>query len=390
MIGGDKIGEGSYGCVYNPALNKDGSDSENKKYVSKIQKDNKYANNEKKIGDKVSKIDGYINHFAPVLMKEDLKITKIRRNFLNDCSALKEDDKKENKLIMMKMEYINGEEFIEYLIKNKENVAIVQNIISSYTHLLTSIKLLTDSKIIHFDIKGDNILFNKDKEIPIIIDFGLSIDMDELINQNITIEKMRKFFYVFGPDYYVWPIEVHFICYLINVNDNPSDKEITKICDEYVDNNVPLKINCSSGFIKSYKSSCEEVLLEINKLPLGDKINKILGYWYTWDNYALSIIYLQFIYYLNITGYIKNALIIKFSELLLTNINPNPKKRLNVLVTKQKFTEFLYNLNIDSVLNLQEVKEMFLYNKKNIKKALKEQKKLLKLRSKSIRFENEN
>ena len=74
----------------------------------------------------------------------------------------------------------------------------------------------------------------------------------------------------------------------------------------------------------------------------------------------------------------------------MTNINPNPKKRLNVLVTKQKFTEFLYNLNIDSVLNLQEVKEMFLYNKKNIKKALKEQKKLLKLRSKSIRFENEN
>lgn len=127
-------------------------------------------------------------------MKEDLKITKIRRNFFNDCSALKEDDKKENKLIMMKMEYINGEEFIEYLIKNKENVAIVQNIISSYTHLLTSIKLLTDSKIIHFDIKGDNILFNKDKEIPIIIDFGLSIDMDELINQNITIEKMRRVF----------------------------------------------------------------------------------------------------------------------------------------------------------------------------------------------------
>ena len=51
MIGGDKIGEGSYGCIYHPALNKDGSESENKKFVSKIQKDNKYANNEKKIGE---------------------------------------------------------------------------------------------------------------------------------------------------------------------------------------------------------------------------------------------------------------------------------------------------------------------------------------------------
>ena len=61
MIGGDKIGEGSYGCIYHPALNKDGSESNNKKYVSKIQKDNKYADNEKKIGELVVKIDGYIN-----------------------------------------------------------------------------------------------------------------------------------------------------------------------------------------------------------------------------------------------------------------------------------------------------------------------------------------
>ena len=81
MIGGDKIGEGSYGCIYHPALNKDGSESENKKFVSKIQKDNKYANNEIKIGELVSKIDGYINHFAPILMKEKMKITKVKKNF---------------------------------------------------------------------------------------------------------------------------------------------------------------------------------------------------------------------------------------------------------------------------------------------------------------------
>ena len=75
MIGGDKIGEGAYGCVYHPALNKDGSDSEDTKYVSKIQKNNRYAENEKKIGDIVSKIDGYINHFAPILVKSNLKTT---------------------------------------------------------------------------------------------------------------------------------------------------------------------------------------------------------------------------------------------------------------------------------------------------------------------------
>jgi len=386
MIGGDKIGEGGYGCVYHPALNKDGSESENTKYVSKIQKDNKYAMNEKKIGELVSKIDGYINHFSPVLNKENLKTTKIKKNMFKECSILK-DDKKKNNLIIMKMEFINGEDFIDYLIKNKETVEKVKKLISSYTQLLTSIKLLSDIKIVHFDLKGDNILFNKDKEIPIMIDFGLSINMNELINQSISVEKLKRFFYVFGPDYYVWPIEVHYLCYILNVNDEPTTKEINKICEEYVDSNVAIQMNCSKKFIDSYKMMCKDVLNEMNNLSFGDKINKILSYWYTWDNYSLSIIYLQFIYYLNINGYLRNDLIIKFSEILLINIHPQPERRLNVVKTKQDFTEFLYNLNMDNVLNFQEVKEMFLFNKQNIKNALKHQKKLINKRSKTIRFE---
>ena len=80
-------------------------------------------------------------------------------------------------------------------------------------------------------MKGDNILFNKDKEIPIMIDFGLSINMNELINQSISMEKLKKYFYVYGADYYVWPIEVHYLCYILHVNENPSREDINKICD---------------------------------------------------------------------------------------------------------------------------------------------------------------
>ena len=385
MIGGDKIGEGSYGCVYHPAINKDGSDTENKKYVSKIQKNNKYADNERKIGELITKIDGYINHFAPVVHKEFLKTTKIKKNFFKDCSVLKDSKKKES-LILMKMEYINGDDFIEYLIKNKGSIDIVKNLISSYTHLLTSIKLLTDAKIIHYDLKGDNILFNKDKEIPIMIDFGLSITMDELINQNISIETLKKYFYVYGADYYVWPIEVHYLCFLLHVNETPSNEDINKICDEFVKENVAITLNFSKNFIASYKKKCIKVLESLNKLTFSEKINKVLSSWYTWDNYSLSIIYLLFVYYLNINGYLKNNLIINFSEILLTNIDPDSSDRLDVVKTKSKFTEFLYNLNMSNVMNLNEVKEMFVYNRDNIEKALKNQKKLLQKKSKSIRY----
>ena len=385
MIGGDKIGEGSYGCIYHPAINKDGSETDNKKYVSKIQKNNKYANNEKTMGELITKIDGYINHFAPIIKKELLKTTKIKKDFFKECSALK-DSGKNNSLIIMKMEYINGDDFIEYLIKNKGSIDIVKNLISSYTHLLTSIKLLTDAKIIHYDLKGDNILFNKDKEIPIMIDFGLSINMNELINQSISIEKLKKYFYVYGADYYVWPIEVHYLCYILHVNENPSSEDINKICDEFVKENVALTLNFSNSFIKSYKKKCVKILEGLNTHDFGSRVNKVLSYWYTWDNYALSIIYLLFVYYLNINGYLKNDLIIYFSEMLLTNINPDSSERLNVVETKSKFTEFLYNLNMSNVVNLNEVKEMFVYNRGNIEIALKEQKKLLQKKSKSIRY----
>ena len=385
MIGGDKIGEGSYGCIYHPAINKDGSETDNKKYVSKIQKNNKYANNEKTMGELITKIDGYINHFAPIVKKELLKTTKVKKDFFKECSALKDSDKNDS-LIIMKMEYINGDDFIEYLIKNKGSIDIVKNLISSYTHLLTSIKLLTDAKLIHYDLKGDNILFNKDKEIPIMIDFGLSINMNELINQSISIEKLKKYFYVYGVDYYVWPIEVHYLCYILHVNENPSREDINKICDEFVKENVALTLNFSNSFIQSYKKKCVKILEGLNTYDFSSRVNKVLSYWYTWDNYALSIIYLLFVYYLNINGYLKNDLIIYFSEMLLTNINPDSSERLNVVETKSKFTEFLYNLNMGNVVNLNEVKEMFVYNRGNIEIALKEQKKLLQKKSKSIRY----
>ena len=41
---------------------------------------------------------------------------------------------------------------------------------------------------------------------------------------------------------------------------------------------------------------------------------------------------------------------------------------------------------MSNVVNLNEVKEMFVYNRGNIEIALKEQKKLLQKKSKSIRY----
>ena len=65
---------------------------------------------------------------------------------------------------------------------------------------------MKENGIVHFDIKGDNILFNYDSEQPIIIDFGLSMDVTKL---EIKADILKKYFYIYAPDYYVWPLEVY-------------------------------------------------------------------------------------------------------------------------------------------------------------------------------------
>ena len=44
-----------------------------------------------------------------------------------------------------------------------------------------------------------------------------------LININsLKYKSIKEFFYVYAPEYYVWPLEVHYLCYLINENNELS------------------------------------------------------------------------------------------------------------------------------------------------------------------------
>ena len=95
--------------------------------------------------------------------------------------------------IVMKLLYINGEDFIDYMIKHKNSVQIVSNIINSYNHMLRTLSMLIGKKIIHYDLKGTNILFNDTMQVPLLIDFGLSIQVEK-----INVHNLKNFF-MFSP-----------------------------------------------------------------------------------------------------------------------------------------------------------------------------------------------
>jgi serine/threonine protein kinase len=382
MQGGKKIAEGGYGCVYYPALNKDGNENNDESIITKLMEYNDSAKNEIEIGKTITIINGYKNHFSPVIANSFLNKNIIQKDIFKNCSVI--DTKNIIKqFILLKMDYIKGDDFLNYVLKNNEKL-IVKNIINSYTHLLRSILLLEDYSIIHFDIKGDNILFNNIKQIPIIIDFGISIPFKEMKNRN-NINDYKKYFFGYFPEYHIWPLEIHYLCYLLHVHENPDKDNIISIIDDYIKQNPALNENMSPSFLKKYKNACSDYLMSINNnKDIYQKINAVINYWYTWDNYGLSIMYLKFLRYMNVEGYKDNNFIIFLSQILLKNIHPNPNKRLTTTQTWQSFNQFLYKLEVNNIITFEEITEEYIKNRDKINKEVFKNKTNIRLITKKV------
>jgi tRNA A-37 threonylcarbamoyl transferase component Bud32 len=390
MIGGKLLAEGGYGCVFMPGINCDGSIMETKKYTSKIQRFDSSAKNEIKIGKIVQELNGFGHHFAPVIKFCELNVAKIKDDDKNKCTIFKKN--KSKTFVVMKLLYIDGDDFLDYLINQKNSVQLVSNIIISFNHLCHSLGMLAMKDIVHYDIKGANIIFDKKKEIPILIDFGLSVNMNNIIVDNITIDKLKEMFYVYAPDYYVWSLEIHYMCYLVNKNKEPTIEELEEISRKYVEGNKALQRNFSPTFLKRYEVKCINQLTKYNNTPFDERVTLILGYWKTFDNYSVSIMYLKFINYININGFIDNEFILFFTKLLLKNIDPNPERRLTLTTTTQTFNKFLYQKQGNNIQTFEQLSESFIENRdilnneivKDKKKGLYQSKTMRAQRRKSI------
>lgn len=367
MKGGKLLSEGGFGCVFNPSLDCNGK-QESEKFVSKIQRYDKSAKNEIAIGKLLSSLAEYKSHFAPIISYCSIDVGEIKDKDKNKCMLFKK--KKTKNYVMMKLDYVDGMEFLQYMIKNANSVQIINNIINSFNHLLRSISLLVNQNIIHYDLKGSNILYSNKKKIPLIIDFGLSINMN-----NIDKLNLNEVFYTYAPQYYVWPLEVHYLCLLLNVNKEPNEEELKNLAKIYVENNKGINKNFSPTFLKKFEKNSLLQLKIYNQMRFDERVKHIMNYWKTWDNYALSITYLRFLRYLAIQGFYENSFIKFMGKLLLQNIHPNPQKRLSLIDTTHTFNGFLYKEQIDVQATFEELSDEFIKNKENINDKLRKQSK---------------
>ena len=346
-MGTKLISQGTFGCIFYPAIECDGSVSKNKKYASKLVKNNKTDLNEYLIGKIIKRIKLYEYYYAPVVNMCSINLAKIDRRERDMCKIIRDkkypgmgmgagtDTMSASSYAIMKIPFIENISIIDYFTHpDTDKKEILTYILYSYDYLLQNIETLNKNGIIHFDLKLSNILIEKSKKIPIIIDFGLSIPLDD-----IRPETYKKYFYAYSPSYYIWCIEIHIICYLVKVNPVLTKDALVELVNEYVKNNIGLKI-FSDAFVWRFRDTAVDYYTKhiIDTGATRDEIiKKLLKHIQTWDSYSLSLMFLCFIQFISLGGFIHNKLIIEFSKVLLLNFHPNPEKRLSFDETKKKY-----------------------------------------------------
>ena len=332
------LAEGGFGCVYYPGFKCSGKSDPEQKHITKLHVKNYTSYNEIYIGNKLQTITDYFLYFIPIIKNCDIKLASIDKKMIKDCNIINDN----KNLVLMKSQYINNLDFFTFILKKKHTkTEIFMNMVQSYQYLLTSIQKLHNKNIIHYDLKNDNIIFNNDTNLPLIIDFGLSLDMSKLNSKNIT-----EFFYIYAADYYIWTPEIHLISYLVQKRLDPKSvitkDELTRVANKSVNNNKALKI-FSENFINNFKQLTVQYFLTFENNTKKEILEQLITpYIYkTWDNYALSILYLRCFEYIFSNGFTNSTLLLDMSQILLENINPVPSKRNSINKTSEQINELL-------------------------------------------------
>ena len=335
------LSQGGYGCVYHPSISCFGNIRKSKKFVSKLQRNDWAASNEIEIGKLIKKIKDYELYFLPVTSSCEINLSNVDKNLLSDCNIVKK--RPNSKFILMKMKYLENISFVEFFTSNtnKSNL-MFSKLVETYLNINRSISILNENNIVHHDLKIDNILIGAQSLNPIIIDFGISMNMNNITLDDIDI--LNENFYIHSPDYYPWCIEIHIVNYIVQERfedefGNLTSIELREVAKEWVDGNIALDI-VSNKFKKNFLEKTYNYVDQFDGMDKNEVINSILSTYKKWDPYSISIIFLKLLSFLYNKGFPNTNFISEFSELCLINLSPNPDDRL----TCNDSIKYLYDI----------------------------------------------
>ena len=367
------INQGGFGCIFYPSLpckkeTKRNSNASSSEYVSKLVKNNFSSENEIRIGKIIQGIPFYSLYYVPVIQSCAASLAKVNEREIKNCSIISGKSSSTStattattatnagskKFILLKMKYVENIKFTKYLLSISNKKHILNTLFDTYSYFLFSLEQLMKNGIVHYDFKWDNAVIDLKTELPVILDFGISIpinlllDLDKDQDDTDTYEAYRDYFYIYFPEYSLWCIEIHLINYVLNKHSRITPESLQGTIETYVDSNDAFTI-LSPEFIDRYKKLCYSTMERFINQSRKYVIGECLKHWNTWDNYALSISYLQVVKFISSSGFTSNQFLISFSEILMDNIHPDPSRRSDYATTRYKYKSIFYqDVNIEN------------------------------------------
>ena len=344
------LSQGAYGCVFHPGSTCRGN-IESNKFVRKIQADSPNNKKEIELGKKIKKIKHYKDHFAPILDSCPVSIGSIDNDEIKKCDITNDTNRK---YVSNKISFIGNKTLGEYLVELYESSpesshkSFFKMIFQTHIDLLDSIRMLSEINIVHMDLKDDNIMMN-DKNKPIIIDFGLSMDAMNLVSE----QEIKKVFWIF-EDYMPWCFDIITIN-SITQSDNSWDStigenDIPLLCNIVIDRCelLHMKFGDKSVFEEKEIQEYKTVMIEYMKTFINQSwrtvIDALLKFTKTWDTYSLSYIYLYLIK-VTLVYKVENPFIHSYIGLLKKNILSTPDKRFDAITMKKELLNISQNIN---------------------------------------------
>ena len=354
------IGEGSYGCVHKPSLECKDTAS-NITYKNKISKIlmKEDAMKEMDEYDIISKYDKKNHFFLGKPSNCDVKTTTQNIKAIQDCEDGKYFIENIDNTQLLIMNY--GGENLEIISKNfkkmkktTKNIDFVKNFLKEAKRILYAIDFLYKHKIVHHDLKPQNIVFNKKINKIKLIDFGFTTYKGEIINLSKQSDNRLS------KCHWSYPLEIHFYNHdKYEMFSKYSEEEKYEYFKDIVKNlNIKEHDKCSTAFnilfyyiidkktneiekkkiINMYFSDYKKMLFNIVHGKYEEFLEKSIE---TIDLYGVGITF--YLLLNNMKHLLEKSFVNEFENLCYHMVTPDLSKRYNVESAMMKYDEMLEN-----------------------------------------------
>lgn len=334
-VGGKFFGEGTYGCAFSPSpacitdettIGKVPSDKS--KAIAKVFLKKQAMNVEWDLSKQIQKIDPKQKSFLYPLSQCDTTVAELKKD--PDAARCSYTRSYKDPTILPMVKMTKGGMTLEKYVK-KNNVSLT-DFVGAVLPVLGGIRKLNKAKMVHNDLKFNNILYDPDTFETKIIDFGLMIPEKDAFDilKNVDV---RSKYWLHPPEYLAESFvrNLPYFEYPVKRHARKIVADVMKMLDIFFDSTTKIRLK-DTLVNKVFESYCEyeeeftKYLLNgvLNKRRGQESIDYMTKYANKIDIYSLGI---SMMYLGDYLYFMSSKEEDKFYAVLKHFVHPDPRKR---------------------------------------------------------------